>query len=274
MYIQKVSGERELFSLKKFTESLRKAGADDALIAEITDTIQQQLDTIKSTKQLYGMALNYLQNKNPVIACRYNLKKALFLLGPTGFPFEQFVARIFMHQGFEVVSDQIIQGKCVEHEIDVIATKNKQRAFVECKFHQASGLKVDVTVSLYVKARFDDVVALESQQQSRTDREIWLATNAKFTSETIRYAQCVDIRLLGWSYPIDNNIQTLIDRFGLHPITVFPHLSVTQKKYLVKHGLVFCKDIAHYRSLLTKMGFNSHEIEQLIKEAHKVCNIG
>jgi len=272
MYIQKASGERELFSLKKFTDSLHKAGADGALISEITDIIQQQLSTITSTKQLYSIALSYLQNKNPVIACRYNLKEALLLLGPTGFPFEQFVARIFAHQGFQVVTDQIIQGKCVEHEIDVIATKNKQRAFVECKFHHAAGLKVEVTVPLYIKARFDDVVA--SHHQSHADREIWLATNAKFTSETIRYAQCVNMHLLGWSYPTDNNIQTLIDRFGLHPITVFPHLTTAQKKYLVQHGLVFCKDVTHGSPLLAEIGLNSHEIEQLIQEAHKVCNIG
>ena len=42
-------------------------------------------------------------------------------LGPSGFPFEKLVGKILEQEGFETRVGVIVQGNCVQHEVDVIA---------------------------------------------------------------------------------------------------------------------------------------------------------
>ena len=93
-YIRKSSGEKELFDIYKFRISLEKAGADEHLIDRLVCEIEQ-FPKLRSTKEIYGYALNVLQQEKPSVAARYNIKRAIMDLGPVGFPFEQFVAEIF-----------------------------------------------------------------------------------------------------------------------------------------------------------------------------------
>jgi len=51
------------------------------------------------------------------------LKKAILQLGPTGYPFERFVGELLKYQGYEAKVGQIVQGNCVQHEVDVVAKK-------------------------------------------------------------------------------------------------------------------------------------------------------
>jgi len=95
--------------------------------------------------------------KSPSIAARYNLKRALMELGPAGYPFEQFVAHIFSAQDYETIINQIISGNCIDHEIDITATKASKHFMIECKFHNRTGLKTNIKVILYIQARFEDV---------------------------------------------------------------------------------------------------------------------
>ncbi len=148
-YIKKTSGEKEIFDLRKFRSSLRQAGANDKVINIIIHEIERLRP--KSTKAIHGIAFTILQEQEPHIAARYNLRRALTELGPAGFPFEQFVAQILRHLGYETETDVIVPGACVEHENDVIAKKDNEHIMLECKFHHQIGLKVDVKVTLYVK---------------------------------------------------------------------------------------------------------------------------
>jgi len=264
-YIQKTSGEKEIFDLNKLRTSLHQAGAKDTLIETIIHEIERLHPT--STKAIHGIAFSILQEQEPHIAARYNLRHALIELGPAGFPFEQFVAQIFKAQGYTTKTDITVQGACVEQEVDVIATKEAEQIMVECKYHHQIGMKVDIKVTLYVQARFEDI------QKKNGFNQAWLFTNTKFTSEAITYANCMKMKLTGWSYPSDNNLAHLIDKFGLHPITALTSLTNKEKRELMQAGLLLCRDAEKYRGELKNLGRSEDAIEKIIREAHAICKI-
>lgn len=271
-YIRKASGKKELFDENKFRISLQKAGADQHTIESLVFEVQQ-MPNLRSTKEIYSYALNSLQKEHSIVATRYNIKRALLELGPAGFPFEQFVAEVFRQLGYQVETDQIAQGFCVEHELDVVATMDSTRSMIECKFHNSQKLKTDVVVALYCKARFDDMKkAWEAETNHRRQfHQVWVVTNTKFTSEAIRYAMCAGLSLLGWSYPTKNNLPELIDRFGLYPITAIPSLSHAQKRLFIKEGFVLCRDASKNIGVMRKSGLNDGEIERFLADAQDLC---
>ena len=165
LIIRKASGETEPFAPEKIERSLRKIGVPDRMVYEIIQGILRAPEIV-STRDVYHYIANYLKAVDRPLASRYNLKNALYQLGPEGFLFEKFIAELFRAQGYETSNDQIVKGSCVDHEIDVIAFKGRDRFMTECKFHNAPGIKTDVKVALYIKARYQDVEHAEIRMSS------------------------------------------------------------------------------------------------------------
>ncbi|MFA5075136.1 MAG: restriction endonuclease [Candidatus Babeliales bacterium] len=271
-YITKASGEKELFNIKKLENSLRRSGADSELVDKILDKIEQELP-FYTAKDVYRFARKYLCRYNKGVAGRYNLKNALRELGPTGYPFEEFVAQIFYAQGFEVEVDKIINGICVGHEVDVLVKSDHTFFIVECKFHNQYGLKTNVKIPLYVKARFDDIVSANANSLDGKIKQAWLFTNTKFTTDAIKYGECVNLKLVGWSYPKENNLAQLIDKYSLHPITALSTLSKYHKNFLINKDIVLCKQLAQNKNILRKLNLSDEKIAKIIAESCAVCEV-
>ena len=273
-YIIKSSGEKEEFSVKKFRRSLRKSGAQDATIDRILEEIKRLRP--KTTQEIFSYAIKRLEEEDRPIAARYNLKHAIMELGPAGYPFELFVAEVLRHQGYEAQQGKIVSGFCVDHEVDVVAIKDNKHFMIECKFHNRSGLKSDVKVALYIQARFQDVhKAWEQEHKSaHSFHQAWIITNTRFTSEAEKYAACIDIKLIDFSYPRNESLAAMTDKAGLHPITVLTGISRSQKRQLIKNGLILCRDTQKHKDLLHSVGLTTHEVDKLIKESETICKLG
>ena len=102
-----------------------------------------------TTKQIYQTAFDLLKKDSRSNAGRYNLKRAIMALGPSGFPFEQYIESVFEQQGYKVKVNQFLEGVCVTHEIDVLAENDRHVLLIECKYHNKQGLFSDVKVPLY-----------------------------------------------------------------------------------------------------------------------------
>jgi len=272
-YIRKSDGTKQEFNIKKFRKSLKKSGASDHIVNKIVEEIFKQKPT--STKAIHAIAAQLLGNVQPSFKARYNLKRAIMELGPSGFPFEKFVAEIFNAQGYKTIVGQVIPGACVEHEIDVIAENSNNHFMVECKFHNRTGLKSDVKVALYIQARFEDIKRAWKQNPNHPEElhKAWMVTNTRFTSVAEKYAHCMDMQMLAWSWP-HGGIQALIDKFDLHPITALTLLDKKQKKEFIKNDLVLCRDTEKNRDLLTNMHFSENKIKNIIQEANAICELG
>lgn len=271
--IIKASGEQELFNLEKFKRSLRNAGASEHTVDQAVATIFAQHP--KTTREIHELTTRFLQTSALPIADRYNLKRALMELGPDGYPFEKFIARLFDHEGYEAHPNVIMRGACVEHEIDVAIQRDSTTAIVECKFHNSLGLKSDVKIPLYVQARFEDIRDAWQKDSARNQkplREVWLVTNTQFTTQAIQYAECKGIKLIGWGYE-KNHLGKMIARHALYPITALTALSKKQKRDLMREGLVLCKDTPSNKKLLSQLKFSARLIDRVIAEAEQLCTV-
>jgi hypothetical protein len=207
------------------------------------------------------------------IAIKYSLRRALSELGPDGFPFEKYVAKIFQSWGYETLIDQNVLGICVPHEVDVVAWNKDKLIMVEAKFHNELALKSDLKVALYIKARFDDLKGNSFNYGgiTRTLDEGWLVTNTKFTDQAIRYGECNGVKMLGWNYPAKGNLQDIIEELHLHPLTCLISLSNSHKSALLKKGMVLCTDIYNNQNILAEIGIK--DSMEIIVEIKEVCGL-
>lgn len=273
MYIEKRSGQREKFDIKRVENSLEKSGVSYDLIKNITSMIKN--NPPKSTQELHHLIVTYLNKEHhSSFAARYNLKTALFDLGPDGFFFEQFIALILREMGFKVQTNVTIPGACVEHEVDIIGYNNTISYFIECKFHNQQGTKSDIKVPLYVQARFEDIQEFHKKETFHKKEHLpWCVTNTEFSSQAIAYASCKKMRMLDWSYPEKENLAYLVDYYGLHPITALTTLSHEQKQSLIKKGLLLCRDAEKFYYAFKEVGFSDHDAQRLIDQAGAVTKI-
>lgn len=272
--IIKSSGEKVKFSWNKLRNSLRRTGADKETIDHIIKLIRDELYEGISTKELYNRAFALLKKKKSYLASKYKLKKAIYELGPTGYPFERFVAAILKNSGYDVEVGDIIQGHCVKHEIDVVAKKNKDLMLIECKFHKEQGINCNVKVPLYIYARFNDVKtnwANISKYQFKL-KEGWVVTNTRFTEDAIRYGSCVGLYLLSWDYPKNNALKDRIDQLGLYPITVSTLLTEREKQFLLNRDVVLCRELIGDAFFLDHLNISESRKKRILNEIKMLCN--
>jgi hypothetical protein len=275
MTITKSDGTKQLFEEEKLIQSLKRVNADPIVIDFIVEQVEHEMREGISTSEIYSRAFELLKKHSHPLAAKYSTRRAIFELGPDGFPFEKFVARIFNVWGYESITDQILLGKCVDHEIDVVAWTDKELAMVEAKFHNEFGLKSDLKVVLYVKARYDDLAETfydyGGKQRKLTER--WLVTNTKFTDKAVHYGVCNNLKLIGWNYPERGNLHDLIEQYALQPITSLTSLSGMQKKDLIGRGSLLCKDLISDPAILHSIGINGILSQKVLDEASTVLNM-
>lgn len=241
----KASGLPNAFSSGKLRESLRRSGASAELVNTIVEQIIAELYDGITTNAIYNKAFKLLKQHKKGPAAKYKLKSAIMELGPTGFPFEQFIARIFKSMGYSVQTGKIIPGKCVKHEVDVIAGNKEEQLFIECKFHPQKGIFCDVKIPLYISARFRDIEErwlLAADRESRNFQG-WLVTNTHFSKDAVSYGVCAGLKLIGWSFPDGSSLRELIDRYGLHPITSLTTLTRFEKRQLMEQNIILCSEL-------------------------------
>ncbi len=244
-FVQKASGETEPFSQQKLEASLRRAGAKEDTIAWVVRDIKSWLEDGVSTQKIYRRAFSRLRAKRGGAAARYNLKKAIIEMGPSGYPFEHFIGQIMKEQGFAVETGQIVAGYCLEHEVDVIATGGGQQHLMECKFHNNQGKVSSVKVPLYIHSRMEDII--KKRKKTEEFRELtftgWVVTNTRFSADALVYGKCSGLMLLGWDYPPGNSLKVIIERHRIFPVTTLASLSKKQKRWLTQNGIVLCRQL-------------------------------
>ncbi len=273
--IRKADGEMQPFDVSKLRNSLRRSGSSRELADTVTQHVEKELKEGMTTAEIYKHAFDLLrqyEHEQPVAAARYSIKRAILELGPSGFPFEQFVAGVMRAQGAtEVEAGVAMQGKCVPHEVDVVGYAHGKRFGMEVKFHNSLGTKTDLKVALYIKARFDDLAVARG---SNKIEQGWLVTNTRFTRNVIRYAKCIGtLKLLGWDYPRRRGLEVLIEEGHLHPITMLTVLTNREKRNLLDADKVLCSDIRDNRDVLLDAGVPNDKIDKVLDQVRALCEV-
>jgi hypothetical protein len=275
MNITKSSGHIVPFNRGKLKHSLLRSGANAEQADEIVSEVMDMLVEGMSTRKIYKTAFRLLKNVSRPFAARYKLKRAIMELGPSGFPFEQFVAELLKYKGYKIQVGVIVKGHCVNHEIDVIAEKDEHHFMIECKFHNRQGYVSDVKIPLYIRSRFLDVEASWKQIDGHAEKfhQGWVVTNTRFSDDAAQYGRCMNLNLVGWDYPKNNGMKDWIDGSGLHPITCLTTLTQREKQQLLDKKIVLCKTMHHNHSALQSIGIKSPRLEKVMEECEALCKI-
>lgn len=273
--IIKADGTREVFDPTRLAVSLRRAGAGEYAAERITDTITDTIAPDVTSREIYSRAFALLRKEARPVAARYALRRALLDLGPTGHPFEDFISHLYRAEGWEVETRKIMKGKCVSHEVDFYASHKDQNEFLaaELKYHNDPGYKTDLKVALYVKSRFDDIFACDASVRSCPIDRGLLVTNTKFTSEAIAYAECAGVELLGWNYPMKENLFVRMVHASVYPITTVTGLSHAEKRLLVEHGVIAVDEVAQDRRVLDFLHLSSERVGELLAEIEGLLSL-
>jgi len=261
--VVKSDGSIEPFRQEKVRASIQRAGISDEIQNLAVAHVKAKLYDFIPTSEIYHHISEFLdKSAQPFNRTKYRLKHAIMEFGPTGYPFEDFVAELLKTNGYQASTRQVLNGKCVKHEIDIIAQKDGVRSMIECKFHNRMEGHTQVHVSLYTKARFDDLKDIHKLN------EVWLVTNTRITSDALNFALCSKIKVISWNYPEGNGLRDLIEKSRLHPITVLTSLSQAQKQDLLNNHTVLCKNIS---SALNILNLPEDKKQSVLEEAKFVC---
>lgn len=273
MKIVKHSGNVVEYDSEKLKKSLKKSGASDAMVSQILAHIEEGLHEGSSTKYIYKQAFALLKKISSSHAARYNLKEAIRLLGPAGFYFEKYIARLFESEGYDVKTNLILNGHCVTHEIDVLVKKKDTIAMVECKFHMGKDANSDVKVPMYILSRFNDLKARKHRIFAENDMlsKCWIVNNNRFTQDAIDFAKCSNLHLLSWNYPESNNLKTKNDVGHLYPITCLTTMTRAEKEELLQMDIILVRDLHKNSGSLKKIGLSPVRIKHVMKEASDLC---
>lgn len=239
--IVKSNGESEPFRVGKLRRSLERAGADAARIRHVVGVVKDQLEDGMTTRALYRLAFRELKREThgkDAAPARYNTKAAIQELGPSGYPFERFVAALFEAEGGRTETSVHLEGQFVGHEIDVVVGTGAERQLCECKLRTQADGKVDVKVAMYIYGRATDLRATRGGY----DR-FWLITNGRFTSDAIAFGEGMGLCMLGWSHPFGAGIEDRIEAAGVHPVTALTTLKSYEKRKLIRAGTVLARHV-------------------------------
>lgn len=263
--VLKATGEIEPFNEEKLRLSIQRAGIPKELVENIVIHVKSKLYQNIPTSEIFKHVTEFLGNSShPFSKAKYSLKQAIMDLGPTGYPFEDYISEILKMEGYETQVRQILTGKCISHEIDLIVAKNNVSSMVECKFHNMPGTRSQVHVSLYTKARFDDI----KEKHNLTD--VWLVTNTKITQDALNYAICNNMKVISWDYPENGSFRDLIEKYKLHPITMLTNLTQNQKQLLAVNHVVLAKDVCKNPASLDLLGLPDDKKNSILSECQFV----
>ena len=275
MEVLKRNGESEPFDKIKYVDSLSKAGFPESQIERAFKTIEASLYDGITTEEIYDKSLEVLKSEaevEPVI--KYSLKKAVLDLGPSGFPFEKLVSKIYEERGYKTETGVMLSGKCIDHEVDIVAYKENELILIEAKFHNDPQIKTDTKVALYVKARIDDLLdsTFEIDENEYKMTQALLITNTGFTNNSKGYVQCVGtFDMISWSYPKRNGLLKMIEDERIHPVTSIPQLSKKEKTELIEMDCIYCKDLLEDPGCLERARVTGSKREEVLQTAKLIC---
>lgn len=268
MKVTKASGFQERFRPRKIYDSIIDAGGSKDIAKEASKMVQKKFHENITTKEILEIILNVLKKEKGVFE-RYDLKRAIMSLGPSGFPFEQFFSDLLTHYGYKTKVDNFLKGKRIIHEVDIVAEneKLKKTYMIECKYHNESGTITKLHPALYTYARFLDL-------QKKFDMP-WLVTNTKCSRDAVEYSKGVGLKITSWNYPKTKSLKKLIVQKKLYPITILKAVNEKTKEKLFSLKIVLAKKLLDYSisHLSKEMDLDENEIRKILDEVREVCEI-
>lgn len=272
LQVKKFDGSLQPFDKSKIIRTCLRMHASLEQAEEVANKIEEKAYDGIPTQKILELIFTYLKKYRPEIKYRIDLREAISRLRPKP-DFELFVAMLLREYGYSVQTNQIVAGKCVDHEIDVIANKNNKVIFVEIKHHFQPHTYTGVDVMLEAQARFEDLKeGFVLGKHSYNFSKVLVICNTKFSDHALRYANCKGINYIGWKAPFEAGLEKLIEEKKLYPITLLKNLDFDSEQKLGDAGIVTIKQLLEQDvdELHKKTGIPGKKLKLFIRNAREI----
>jgi hypothetical protein len=274
VYVTKFDGTRQAFDKNKVVRTCLRMGATQETAQVIADEIESKLYDGISTRRILQMIFSRLKKHKPVMKLQVDLRRSLSLLRSAP-DFERFIQLLLSEHGYEVTPNQIVKGRCVEHEVDAVARKNGKTCIVEVKHHYKYHTPTSLDVSRISRAVFEDVT--EAYKLGLNNLKIdyaMIVCNTKLSEHAKRYADCRGIRHISWSSPPDHDLQTMIQEKKLYPITLLKGLNAETRNKLATNGVILLKQLTEktLKELRRQTGVSKEKLGSIVDKARTILS--
>jgi HJR/Mrr/RecB family endonuclease len=272
IFVTKADGRKEEFKREKIIKTCLRMRVSQDQAETIADEIEKRIYNGIETRKILQMIFKFLQKVRPEIKYQIDLREAISSLRPKP-DFERFVQLLLKEYGYEVTPNQIIQGFCVDHEIDAIAKKDNQTILVEIKHHFNHHAYTGKDVFLEAQAILEDLIEGRKAGKNSIDfNKILIVCNTKFSDHAKKYALCKGIDFIGWKYPEEKGLERLIEEKKLYPITILKNLDVKSKEKLGDAGIVIIKQLLeeNLEELYKKTKIPRKKLKVLVENAKEI----
>lgn len=274
VFVTKFDGTRQPFDRNKVIGTCIKKGVNRAAAETIADMVESKVYDGIPTKKILQMIFAALKPHRPAIKHQTNLREAISLLRSKP-DFENFVQLLLEEYGYKVIPNRIVRGKCIEHEIDAISSKNGEIILVEIKHHFDHHARTHLDVSRQVRATFEDLVegfglGLNSVNFSKA----LIVCNTKFSEHARQYAKCRGIAYIGWNSPPEHGLEQMIEEKNLHPITLIKGLDAKTEEKLGDNGVILVRQLIEHdiNKLSRRTGIKKDKLAILMKKAREIIS--
>lgn len=274
-WVTKADGTGQAFQKEKIVNTCLRMGASREAAEAIAEKVEGKVYDGIPTKKILQMTFNYLKKYRPAIEHQIDLRKAISLLRPKP-DFERFVQMLLEEHGYTVSCNQIVRGRCVEHEIDAIARKGNETYLVEIKHHLDHHAYTGLDVPRIAQATLEDLnEGFDLGLNSISFAKALIFCNTKFSEHAARYAQCRGIDHIGWKAPPDHGLERMIEEGGLHPITLLKGLDQGSREKLADNGILLLRQLVAHEAdeLSEKIKIPRDHLEKVIKKAKEILSI-
>lgn len=251
LFVTKADGNIQPFDREKIIRTCLKMHASREDAEEIADKIEKRLYNGIPSKKVLQMIFVFMKDYSSIVRHQVDVRLAVSLMRPKP-DFEHFIGLMLSEMGYDVLErqgagpDLMIQGKCIEHEVDAVAKKPGEVVFIEVKHHYDMHSFTPLAVCLEVRSTFEDLQDGFKLGKNRLDfSAAMVVCNTKFSEHAIKYAHCRGIGHLGWGGSDGHpRLGQLIDQYRLDPITVIKRLDRTTQGRLGDKGVVTLRQLA------------------------------
>jgi hypothetical protein len=276
LFVTKVDGSKEPFDKKKVVRTCIRMGATEEISEGIAKKIEEGIyDGIESRKILQ-MIFRSMRRYRPVCRLIIDLRKSLSLLRSKP-DFEIYIQMLLKEHGYDVLSNQIINGKCVEHEVDAVAKKDGKTTIVEVKHHFDYHTPIGLDEARIARAVYEDVSeGFKNGSNNLKIDHVMIISNTKLSKHAERYVKCRNIEHKGWSHPSHYDLQTMIEEKKLYPVSIIRGLKLQVIESLTSNGIVMLKQLLKMNpeELRRKTRISKKDSIFVISKAKKIheCN--
>jgi len=270
--VRKADGRFEPFDRRKVIRTCMKLRIGRIEAERIADKISKIVYDGIPTNEILSAIYEEVKKIRPEYEHAHDLREAISMMRPKP-DFEYFIGITLSSLGYRVESARIVDGRCIEHEIDGIAMKNDEVLMIEVKHHVNPHTYTGLDVFLAVHSTLRDLMdgyRLGLHRYPFTAALV--ACNTKISQHAERYARCVGIRYMGWRYPRAFALEDLITTHKLYPLTMLKILKRDHVERLGDRGIVTLKQLIDIDvdRLTEILEISEKEIEEIKDKARAI----